>query len=210
MSILSKFHFKIDEPTIFINIPKEVESLLQELNSRKEKISDCNQILVGAQSKEELISLVSTFIHSISKEAKLWIVFPKKSSGIKTDLDRISSWSVFSEANWVPVTNISINETWTAVRFREKSQIKELKRNQAIEDRKTEGIDYINRTVSPSKEVIEALSQHDGLLLTFNQLSFSHQREFIESIVAAKKPETRQRRIDNMINSLQKFKDKSK
>lgn len=68
------------------------------------------------------------------------------------------------------------------------------------------GIDYHNRTVTPSVDIAKALEQHAGLEAFFNSMSFSHKKEYIEAIEEAKKPETRQRRIEQMIEMVQKLK----
>ena len=48
----------------------------------------------------------------------LWISYPKQTGAIKSDLnrDRVRELSAFS--GWRPVTQISIDETWSALRFR--------------------------------------------------------------------------------------------
>ncbi len=53
----------------------------------------------------------------------LWISYPKLSSKVPTDLSRNVLWEVFPNKEWRPVTQISIDEVWSALRFRPKSEV---------------------------------------------------------------------------------------
>jgi hypothetical protein len=48
----------------------------------------------------------------------LWIAYPKQSSKIKTDLNRDQGWQPVYSTGLRPVSQVSIDETWSAVRFR--------------------------------------------------------------------------------------------
>lgn len=61
--------------------------------------------------------------------------------------------------------------------------------------RTTLTLDDKPRTVTPPRDLVAALKKA-GALARWKALSFTHQREHAEAIQEAKKPETRQRRID--------------
>jgi len=52
------------------------------------------------------------------------------------------------------------------------------------------------------------MKPHKGLEDFFYSMSFTHKREYVEAIVDAKKPETRQRRIEKMIEMVTALKEK--
>ena len=58
------------------------------------------------------------------------------------------------------------------------------------------------RTVTPPADFARALKANREAKATWDKLSFTHQREHVEHIEGAKKPETRQRRIENSIQLL--------
>ena len=58
------------------------------------------------------------------------------------------------------------------------------------------------RTVRVPADVARVLARQPAAMKFFNGLSFSHQREYIEWIVQAKRPETRERRIARMLDLL--------
>ncbi len=62
-------------------------------------------------------------------------------------------------------------------------------------------LDTAERTVELDADVEEALAA-SGRLAQFRALSYSHQREYWQWIGAAKKPETRQARVEKMLRML--------
>lgn len=61
--------------------------------------------------------------------------------------------------------------------------------------------DTAERTVEVPDDLAAAL-QEAGLRAAFDKLAFSHRREHVQAINDAKKPETRQRRIDKAVEVL--------
>lgn len=59
-------------------------------------------------------------------------------------------------------------------------------------------LDEAERTVEAPADLIKAL-RAAGVLARWQALSYSHQREHVEAIAEAKKPETRARRIANAV-----------
>ena len=57
-------------------------------------------------------------LESVEDDGLLWISYPKKSSKVKTDLTRDSGWDIVVRAGLRPVTQLSIDETWSALRYR--------------------------------------------------------------------------------------------
>ena len=58
------------------------------------------------------------------------------------------------------------------------------------------------RTVTPPPDFARALKANEEARAAWDRLSFTHQREHVEHVEGAKKPETRQRRIENSIQLL--------
>jgi hypothetical protein len=60
-------------------------------------------------------------------------------------------------------------------------------------------LDTAKREVTPPPDLVQALKATAGALERWRALSYSHQREHVEAIEAAKKPETRARRIEGAL-----------
>ena len=60
-------------------------------------------------------------------------------------------------------------------------------------------LDEEKREVTPPPELVKALKASPPAWARWNELSFTHQCEHVEAIQEAKKPETRQRRIEKAV-----------
>jgi uncharacterized protein YdeI (YjbR/CyaY-like superfamily) len=63
-------------------------------------------------------------------------------------------------------------------------------------------LDTEPRTVTPPADLVKALKARPGALDAWTTLSFTHQREHVEAIEGAKKPETRARRVDAAVAAM--------
>ena len=69
-------------------------------------------------NREELEQQLGTMKDHLKKDGWLWVTYPKGSSKIKTGINRDSIWSYAKELGLKAVHQISIDETWSAMRFR--------------------------------------------------------------------------------------------
>ena len=83
---------------------------------RQMGIFDFVQVFV--KSISELEKQAPVAIKAVKYDGLLWICYPKQSSGIKTDINRDTGWSVVQQAGLRPVTQMAIDDTWSALRFR--------------------------------------------------------------------------------------------
>ena len=63
-------------------------------------------------------------------------------------------------------------------------------------------LDTSERTVTPPSDFVKALSARPIALERWRELSYTHQREHVEAIEGAKRPETRERRIRTAVQAL--------
>jgi hypothetical protein len=63
-------------------------------------------------------------------------------------------------------------------------------------------LDTEQRSVDPPRDFVQALKAAPPAWEKWRELSFSHQREFVEAITEARKPETRARRIDGAVRTI--------
>jgi predicted SnoaL-like aldol condensation-catalyzing enzyme len=59
--------------------------------------------------------------------ALVWITYPKKTSGVESDLSREAVWAAMEGTGWRPVSQIAIDEVWSALRFRPVEDVKSRK-----------------------------------------------------------------------------------
>ena len=63
-------------------------------------------------------------------------------------------------------------------------------------------LDTEKRVVAAPRELVAALKAAPPAFARWQELSFSHQREYVEAITAARKPETRARRIQAAVQMI--------
>lgn len=116
--IIKKFKFKGDG--IVINAPAELEKEFVALGfgtSFDQKVKSTDT-LVFVNNNKEYLDFLNKKMTSVVPDSVLWFAYPKGSSGIKTDINRDTLRVTGEEHGITTVTAISINDTWSALRFR--------------------------------------------------------------------------------------------
>jgi hypothetical protein len=120
--LTQKLRIHAGQKLLILNAP---EGYLSKLGALPEGV-------IVSHTPEGVFDFVQLFIKSIAEleengpiamgavkfDGLLWICYPKQTSGINTDINRDSGWSVIQKAGLKPVTQIAIDETWSALRFR--------------------------------------------------------------------------------------------
>lgn len=83
---------------------------------------DC--VIAFVQNKSDVRAAAKTALAAVKEDGLVWFGYPKKSGRIKTDITRDVGWEPVYEAGFDSVAQVSIDETWTGFRFREKRFIK--------------------------------------------------------------------------------------
>ena len=137
--IFKKLNYKDGEIIVILNSPKSFEIEIDKISSAtkvKQKISGkykIDFILLFVKMKDEIDTLLPRLIERLSDDAKLWISYPKKSSKrYKSDISRDSGWTILGKYNYEPVRMISIDEDWSALRFRNVEFIKNMTRRTSM------------------------------------------------------------------------------
>ena len=80
-----------------------------------------------AKRRAEIRRAAPRLVNAASPGALVWITYPKKTSGVDSDLSREEVWAAMEGTEWRPVTQIAIDEVWSALRFRPKTDVKSRK-----------------------------------------------------------------------------------
>ena len=113
-----KFRFK--DKALVINAPIILENEFKEFGFRSlpgltEKSSNT---LAFVNNSIELLSFLNTQLINIVPYNVFWIAYPKGTSTIKTDINRDTIRETAQEYGLKTVTAVSIDNTWSALRFR--------------------------------------------------------------------------------------------
>ena len=80
-----------------------------------------------ATKKSEIAKSAKKLLQSAVPGALVWITYPKKTSGVGSDLSREAVWAAMGGTGWRPVSQIAIDEIWSALRFRPTQDVKSRK-----------------------------------------------------------------------------------
>ena len=81
-------------------------------------------VQVFMRSRAEVDALAPQGIETVKREGVLWLCYPKGGAKAGADINRDRGWDVVVEAGWGGVTQVAIDEQWSALRFRPEADIK--------------------------------------------------------------------------------------
>jgi hypothetical protein len=116
--IIKKFKFK--DTGIILNAPTTIEKEFVKLGFKIkfDKTKKSTNTLAFINDNKELISFLKTDLKNVEADSVLWFAYPKGTSKIKTDINRDTIRITGEDFGITTVTAISIDETWSALRFR--------------------------------------------------------------------------------------------
>jgi hypothetical protein len=131
-SLAKKLLIKPGNRLLLLNAPETVTALLGTLpdgvtlSTEADGHYDWVQLFV--YSIADLHSRFSPALQAVQPGGVMWFAYPKKTGSIKTDITRDAGWEPVVKAGWEGVTQIAIDATWSALRFRPLGEIKVLTR----------------------------------------------------------------------------------
>lgn len=202
--LLKKFQLKEEFSVLLMNSNPAIHPLFEgirlELSSIKDEEYD--SVILFTKNEEELKKWVPKASKKQKKDGSLWLSYPKKSGDINTDLNRDITWKAVTAFGMEPVRLISMNENWSSMRLVNKKDRK--KPSKFGQD--PPGVDRKKKTVIPPDDLITGFNSNPQSKAFFDELAFSHKREYVRWIHDAKKEETRKRRIQKTIELLKEGK----
>ncbi len=117
-NIIKKFKFK--DNGVILNAPTTLKEEFVKLGFKTtfDKKTKSTNTLAFINNNEEYLHFLKTYLKNIEADSVLWFAYPKGTSKIKTDINRDTIRVTGEEFGITTVTAISIDETWSALRFR--------------------------------------------------------------------------------------------
>jgi len=166
-----------------------------------EIIDSPSWVCIVTTSIDELTHLATQHKEVLLKARSIWFYYPKKTGQIKSDLTRDVCWKILVPLGFTPNSQISIDDTWSALRFKpiENTSIWVEK----YFDKSTGKPKIKEKTpiIIPSELQIQ-LKEFPKAKSFFETLSYSCQREYANYVAEAKKEETRISRANKTIEAL--------
>ena len=122
-AIFKKLKFGVAEPSLVINAPAEYLELLKgadfDTEMQDSKVGTYGFVQVFASSQAEIENLIKIVAKAGKRDCLFWACYPKGKGKIKYDLNRDSVWPALALAGLRPVSQIAIDEIWSALRGRD-------------------------------------------------------------------------------------------
>jgi hypothetical protein len=186
----------IEPPDGFLDlIGRTVENTSLDQN-QKETYDYVQMFAKGVADVERLAPLA---LRAAKPDGMLWLCYPKGTSKIKTDLNRDRGWEAVASAGWEGVALVSVNDTWSAMRFRPQNASG---RNRVPATERRTVTPVSTDALEVPDDMREALDANPEAKAFFDNLAPSHRKEYIRWILEAKREETRASRLEKTIEKL--------
>jgi hypothetical protein len=80
-----------------------------------DRLEQATTALVFADDAGSLRDMLSAHQEQLARPSVFWVVYPKAN---RTDVNRDSLWPILGEHGMRPITQVSVDEVWSALRFR--------------------------------------------------------------------------------------------
>lgn len=141
--LFKKLNFKDHSLVVVLNLPGELqeEFRLMETHTRMvynpEASVPTRFAMAFVNTLDGVESAGRNLLNDLQEDAVLWMCYPKGSSKRYTcEFNRDTGWQSLGKLGMEPVRQVSINDDWSALRFRKTRYIKTLSRdsNMAISE----------------------------------------------------------------------------
>ena len=206
--LAKKLQVKPSKHWLLFNAPNNYLTSLEPLPEGTTISYDAQGSFDGVQlfvkNSVELAESLKIVVPTLRPDTILWIIYPKKSSGIESDLEMMKSWDEMDKYGLGGVAAAAVNETWTALRFKPKELTKtsdtcnsEIKQNEY-----SAYIDVDNKIVRLPDEIKTVLQETPQALANYEKLSYSNRKEYVLWVITAKQDKTRYERKIKLIEKL--------
>lgn len=206
--LAKKLQVKPGKNWLLYNSPENYLALLEPLPDGATITYDAKGIFDGVQlfvkNSSELNESLKIIVAVLKPDAVFWVIYPKKSSGIKSDLEMMRSWDELGKYGLRGVAAAAVNEIWTALRFRPEGQSKVSDaRNENIRQNEYSAyIDVDKKIITLPEEIKNLLQKRPEALVNYEKLSYSNRKEYVVWILSAKQEKTKEERLIKMVEKL--------
>ena len=121
-ALVRKLQIKPGQRLAVLNAPSGYVAVLGHLpvgaQLETQMAGDFDWIHLFAKNTDELRRFAPDAMAGLKDGGILWISYPKRASKVPTDISRDTGWDVVRQAGSRPVFQVSIDDVWSALRFR--------------------------------------------------------------------------------------------
>ncbi len=121
-SLFEKLHIKPGMTLALLHAPQSHAALFKDAPAGTKVITAARGtpdfILLFASSRADLEKEFPKALQLMGEDTPFWIAYPKLTGSIRSDLTRDRGWEAVAAAGLRPVSQIALDATWSALRFR--------------------------------------------------------------------------------------------
>ena len=216
-SLFEDLELKDERSLLIQGLPSSIEKVFVKLSYAKNvtpllKSRKIDFALIFAVNQNQLNNILREVFSALHSNSKVWIAYPKQTSKIVSDLNRQCSWDLLIQSGFENINQVSIDNVWNAIRFK-KTEVAALplpvKNGSSVSSVEvievstvTASVEFEKNLVVPPAELEKMFKKHKEARDFFTTLSVAHQNEYVSYIEDSKKGETKQRRLESVVEKL--------
>ncbi|PTQ97953.1 bacteriocin resistance YdeI/OmpD-like protein [Mucilaginibacter yixingensis] len=207
-ALAKKLQMKPGKNWLLYNAPANYLELLEPLPEGLNITFNADGSFDGVQlfvvNSSDLVRDMQLISKVLKADTILWVIYPKKTAGIASDLEMMRNWAEMDQYNLRGVAAAAVSETWTALRFRpnDTGTFSDTCNDAIPSNEYGEYIDIANKQVKLPPDVEAALQHEPEAMNWYASLSYSNRKEYVLWILTAKQEKTRLDRLEKMVEKL--------
>jgi len=205
--LYEQFQLTNEKNILIQGLPSSIEKQFAKISFSKNvtpllKNKKIDFALVFAINHQQLCSILKDVFPALHSSSKVWIAYPKSSSKIVSDLNRVDCWEILSKNNYEKgEEEIVLDNVWGAVKFT-KVKVEEAAEPSSIAT-KTPRAKGFDKKLSIIPAELDALFvKHIKAREFFSSLPSANQKEYVTWIEGAKRSDTKQKRLASTLEKL--------
>lgn len=138
-TVIKKLQYKLQPEVLIVNAPEEFRAIVDDWKKMATVQSDgvegktFNFAMIFIKTPREVNAAAKKFVKMLEPDAVFWMVYPKKTSKkYKTEITRDEGWQALGDLGYEGVAMVSVDDDWSAFRFRKADFIKTLNRRESM------------------------------------------------------------------------------
>lgn len=202
-TLFEKLELQDEKNLLIQGLPSGIEKQFAKLSYAKNvtpllKTKKIDFVLVFAVNQNQLNNVLKEIFGALHENTKLWVACPKQTSKIVSDLNRESSWDILKNNGYERLDLVALDHMWNAMRYKRNMEMPIIKTEPKVEVK----ADFEKSLVHQPIELERIFAKHKKVKDFFGSLSVTNQKEYVNWIAGAKRADTRQRRLDSVVEKL--------
>ncbi len=140
-TLFKKLNFKNQSQIHVVNHPTSFEGELSQISEFADVITILQPnmridfLIVFVKNQKEITNSITVDLSNCHEDSIVWFCYPKGSSkNYKCEFNRDTGWQDLGNLGYEGVRQVSIDEDWSALRFKKAEKIKTMTRDFAMSD----------------------------------------------------------------------------